>query len=1077
MTRTRTLWAIPVALFLLGSNATVSAQGDCLNEDLYPTEPVTPAPDGTVTEIAICSYELEHSQITGINAGATYEFTMSSGGYITVRQDTYDGAVIAQGSASVVATAVTNGDLFAHWNTDDACGTNDECVITTVQLFLNCTPPAVSYTLVEDCDAQNYTVLLNIESLGDAGSLTIEVELDGDVDEITGVGVGEVPLGPFAFDEIPVVRVMHDTDPACNRTFNNIEFETNCPILVDCGVPGLDLTYCYTANDDRSWLFGSTGTGTLRLRFLRGTIESSTFDSLRIYDGADNTAPLLFEHAVTERRHLGPVGSATTDPNPTYYALDVFATGSNLYMEVTSDGSVQCGSAEYDPWEWEVVCLDCDLPAVSYAVVDDCPNDQFTIQLDVTSLGDASALDFVYTINGTDPQTATNIGLGMVDLGPFAIDDTVNMTVVHPGSELCNVELGNITSTGTCPLLIDCGTEVMDSTCYANWADERYYYQGTGTYPLAVFFDGGQLFFGDSVMIHDGGSIDSPILFQGTDQQLAGTFYYTTNPEHRLTIRVRANGFTSCADGSTTEQLAWRVACLDCVPPTATFTIVQDCDNFQYFIDVDVTDLGTDPMPQIATTATQDTLEIDATGTYQLGPFVSGTELEVTIVNDANSLCNVYSGMLVNPLCPTLIDCPGPTLVETYCYVANDAQAWAYELTGGGANTSLRLTFVRGTIESSNYDSLRIYDGSDNMAPLLFEHTATARRHLGPEGSATLDPAPIYSTVDVTASGNNLYVEMSSDGSVQCEGSTEYDPWEWEVYCLDCASPEVAFNVVPVCTSRGYNVEVEVTGIGGDATLTATNLTSGEAQTGLGLGTYTFGPYPVEEENVFRVFNETYVQCRATSDSLTYTAEECISVTCGFDNYTHCYGNDEDRWYTYQSAQNVPITLAFVGGQMLAGDRIVLYNGRDENAPVLYQGNNGGNFNGFAIPSANVENILTLRIESDGTGSCDDGGVSNPLSWTVACGGVGIEELGTGSIALYPNPTNGLLTIAFGEEVTGKVNVRVLDMSGRAVIETPVNMAGADRSTIDLSGLQQGNYLVQVRTADHVTNQRVQVTR
>ncbi|MCB0766698.1 MAG: T9SS type A sorting domain-containing protein [Flavobacteriales bacterium] len=1077
MTRTRTLGGIPITLLSLALGTAAWAQGDCLNEDLYPALAVTPASDGTVTEISTCSFETEHSQITGINAGATYEFTLESGGYITVRQDTYDGPVIAQGSASVVATAATNGDLFAHWNTDADCGTNSECFITTVQLFLNCTPPAASYTLVEDCDAQNYTVLLNITSLGDAGSLNVEVELDGNVDEITGVGVGELPLGPFAFDEIPVVRVLHDTDPACNRTFNNIDFQTNCPILVDCGVPGLDLTYCYTANDDQTWHFGSTGTGTLRLRFIRGTIESNTFDDLRIYDGSDNTAPLLFEHTEAARRHLGPVGSALTDPNPTYYGVDVFATGPSIYMEMTSDGSVQCGSAEYDPWEWEVVCLDCELPAVSYAVVDDCPNDQFTIQLDVTSLGDASALDFVYTINGTDPQTATNIGLGMVDLGPFAIDDTVNMTVVHPGSELCNVSLGNITTTGTCPLLIDCGTEVMDSTCYANWADERFYYQGTGTYPLAVFFDGGQLFFGDSVMIYDGGSIDSPILFQGTNQQLAGTFFYTTNPEHRLTIRVRANGFTSCGDGGTTEPVAWRISCLDCVPPTATFSIVQDCENFQYFIDVDVTDLGTDPMPQITTTVAQDTLEIDATGTYQLGPFVSGTELEVTIVNDANSLCNIYSGMMVNPLCPTLIECPGPTLVETYCYVANDAQAWAYELNSAGGNATLRLSFVRGTIESSTFDHLRIYDGVDNTAPLLFDHTAAARRHLGPEGSAILDPAPVYSTVDVAATGNNLYMEMTSDGSVQCEGSTEYDEWEWEVYCLDCASPEVSFNVVPVCTSRGYSVEVEVTAVGGDATLTATNLGSGEEQTGLGTGTYTFGPYPVGEENVFRVFNETYPQCRATSDSLTYTAEECISVTCGFDNYTHCYGNDEDRWYTYQSAQNVPITLAFLGGQMLAGDRIVLYNGRDENAAVLYQGNNGGNFNGFAIPSANIENILTLRIESDGTGSCDDGGVSNPLSWTVACGGVGIEELGTSSIALYPNPTNGLLTIAFGEAITGKVSIRVLDMSGRTVIETPVNMAGADRSIIDLSNLQQGNYMVQVRTADHVTNQRVQVTR
>ncbi len=1076
MTRTRTLQGIPISLLFLGLSTVALAQGDCMNETLYPSVATTPAADGTLTQISTCSFEGEHSRITGITAGATYEIAMSSGGYITVRQGTYNGPVIAQGLGSVIATAVTAEDLFTHWNTNAACGTASNCVVTTVQLFLNCVPPSASYTLTEDCDTQTYSILLNITSLGDAATVNVETDVDGNVNTITGVGIGEQVLGPFAFDEVPVVRVIHDTDPACDRTFNNITFQPTCPIMVDCGAPGLDMTYCYGANEDRAWHFGSVGTGTLRLRFLRGTIESSNLDSLRIYDGPDNTGTLLFEHTATARRHLGPVGSALIDPNPTYYAVDVFATGSDLYMELTSDGSVQCGSFEFDAWEWEVICLDCELPIVNYTVVDDCPNDQFTIQMDVTALGDATALDLSYTINGTDPQTVTNVGLGIVDIGPFSISDTVNMTVVHPGSALCNVPLGNITTTGTCPLLIDCGTEVLDSTCYANWADERYYYMGTGTYPLAVFFDAGQLFFGDSVMIYDGGSINSPLLFQGTDQMLEGVFFYTTNAEHRLTIRVKANGFTSCGDGGTTEQVAWRVSCLDCVPPTATFDIVQDCDSFRYFIDVNVTDLGTDPMPQLTTTASQDTLDITATGTYQIGPFVSGTEVDVTIVNDANSLCNVYSGTMVNPLCPTLIECPGPTLVETYCYVASDSHAWAYELNGAGANATLRLTFVRGTIESSNYDDLRIYDGPDNTGDLLFEHTATARRHLGPVGSALTDPAPEYATVDVTATGTNLYMEMSSDGSVQC-GSAQFDPWEWNVYCLDCASPEVTYTVVPECTSRSYSVEVEVTATGGEQTLTATNLVNGEAQTGLGAGTHTFGPYPVDSLNVFRVFNETYVQCQNTSDTLSFAADSCISVTCGFDNYTHCYGNNEDRWYTYQSAQNVPMTLAFLGGQMQPGDNIVLYNGRNETAPVIYTGNNGGNFAGFAVPSANLENILTLRIQSNSTGSCEDGVASTPLSWTVACGGVGIEEVGTASVALYPNPTNGLLTVVLGAPVTGKLNIKVLDMSGRVVIEQPVNMAGTDRSVIDLSRLQQGNYTVQVTTASTVSNQRVKVTR
>ncbi|HRF81755.1 MAG TPA: hypothetical protein PL070_16880, partial [Flavobacteriales bacterium] len=306
---------------------------------------------------------------------------------------------------------------------------------------------------------------------------------------------------------------------------------------------------------------------------------------------------------------------------------------------------------------------------------------------------------------------------------------------------------------------------------------------------------------------------------------------------------------------------------------------------------------------------------------------------------------------------------------ENYCYTNYDTTAWAYEL--NGLTGTLRLTFVRGTIESSTYDKLRIYDGSDNTAPLLFEHTATERRHLGPAGSALLDPAPVYATVDVTSTSGNLYMEMTSDVSVNCT-TDQYDPWEWEVYCLNCSAPTATFNLVENCVNREYTAEVIITDAGASDPLTATNLTSGESLTGLGVGVHTFGPYPVNEENVFRVFNEAYEQCRITSDTVTYTSEECISVTCGFDNYTHCYGNNEDRWYTYRSAENVPLTLAFLSGQMITGDRITLYNGADETAAVIYTGINGGNLAGFAVPSANSENTITLRIQSNEAGSCED---------------------------------------------------------------------------------------------------------
>jgi hypothetical protein len=57
------------------------------------------------------------------------------------------------------------------------------------------------------------------------------------------------------------------------------------------------------------------------------------------------------------------------------------------------------------------------------------------------------------------------------------------------------------------------------------------------------------------------------------------------------------------------------------------------------------------------------------------------------------------------------------------------------------------------------------------------------------------------------------------------------------------------------------------------------------------------------------------------------------------------------------------------------------------------------------------------------------------------------------------------------------VQLRVLDMSGRVVMDRPLLMVGGKRNTVDLQGLQSGNYMVQLTTAQWVKTQRVEVMR
>lgn len=1265
----------------------VRAQGDCLNTIQFLT--VTPPSDGSLSQFTTCVFFEEYTEITGVVAGANYEVGVNNGGYITVREGTFDGPVIGQGSGLVTVSPTISGAMYAHFTVNDMCTTaTGSCNTATVQWLLDCVFPEATLDFDVDCALFEYYVNIDVLSTGDGNTVDVTYESEfGFIETVPGVGTGVITLGPFIIGDIvdvfiahesdpictlsflsqqpildcpisincggsasnfshcygnneisywtyesngpgtlllefisgtiessnfdvltiydgidatgpvlfvhntfttldlsgltvsttsgflhmelttdgvvncidgdlsqwnwtvtclncllPVVSaivvddclnnqfnidldvvstgdgstveavfsvnggpnqsqsglgvgvtsigpflvndqvalaVIHDSDPACTVSLGTLTDTGTCPNLITCGQPALVETYCYEPSDSQDWSYQAIGSGTLRLRFNIGTIESNTFDDLAIYDGPDNTAPILFQHTNTLTYNLGPAGSAVNNTFTNYYGVEVYATGTDLYMEMSSDGSVQCGgtfpTTTYDAWEWEVVCLDCTIPLASATVVDDCAGNGFSVPVDITSTGDGGSVNIVYTVNGGDPEVLTGVGVGITDLGPFVINDVVNIVIEHESNELCNISLGNFTDTGTCPTLVDCGTEYTEVFCHGNSIDERFYYQGTGTFPLALLVNTGTIeTCCDRFYVYDGGDITAPELTPpgGAVGNLAGLFFTSTNVDHKLTVRVTTDGSVSCQSGSNV-QLDFTLSCLDCNPPVASFEIVQDCDNFQYYVDIDVTSLGSDPEIEITNTGGLPDSTITEPGVYQMGPIVSGTPIEFTLVNSDNSLCNLSSVELVNPLCPMIV-CGATFIEETYCYGPNEDNAWAYEKPG--TTGELHLTFNRGTIESITWDNLKIYDGPDANGPILFEHNNAATWNLGPAGSAINNTIANYYEVDVVSTTGNLYMTLTSDGSVQCTSSTTYDEWEWDVYCVGCAAPGISYNLVPNCFDRTFKAEVIVTEPPPAEGLQMENTFTGDMQVATEVGVYEFGPYDQNDPVEFELIILDNPLCSYFSDTLTYASSDCVSLTCGFDNYTYCYQNNEDRWYTFQADAPVPITIGFLGGQMLPGDRIVLYNGFDETAAVLYQGNNGGNFTGFALNSQNVDNALTLRIQSNGDVACSDPG-SNlaPLNWYVACGAVGIEEQGEGAFTIYPNPTEGLMYIDLGN-MEGRVQMRVLDMSGRLVIEELINANGAP-NTVDMQGLMSGQYMVQLTTSDWVRTRLVQVSR
>ncbi|MBX2980589.1 MAG: hypothetical protein KF905_14980 [Flavobacteriales bacterium] len=440
--------------------------------------------------------------------------------------------------------------------------------------------PQASFESAVDCNTGEHTITVNVQSIGDANG--VDIVILGQNPSFSDVGPGTYALGPFASLAGIAVAVVHGEDGDCT-VGNMVWQEQDCPTQVTCGEAPVEESYCYVALEDRSWLYEADGGSALRLQFLRGSIESSNFDQLTIYDGPDANAPVLFTHSTQNTDHnLGPVGSALNNGWTMYHAVDVVGGSGMLYMKLTSDFSVQCSSSSnFDPWEWVVSCLDCELPAGSATVVPgECSSAEFDVEIEITSTGDAATVNAVYTVNGGSPLVIEGLGSGSSNIGTFPFGSNVSIILENATSPVCHVPLGVFSYTGDCPTQVICGA----------------------------------------------------------------------------------------------------------VP-----------------------------------------------------------------------------------------------LVETHCYQNNEAQTWSYQSVGTG---TLNLRFLRGTIESANWDVLRIYDGADATGDLLYSNVNTNSTNLGPLGSAVNSAGFPYNEVNVFSSTGFLHMVLTTDGSVSCVSSNQgYDAWEWQVVC------------------------------------------------------------------------------------------------------------------------------------------------------------------------------------------------------------------------------------------------------------------------------------------------------
>lgn len=510
-----------------------------------------------------------------------------------------------------------------------------------------------------------------------------------------------------------------------------------------------------------------------------------------------------------------------------------------------------------------------------------------------------------------------------------------------------------------------------------------------------------------------------------------------------------------------TSAFDWTLNFNCAAAPQSSYSVNLDCANSQFFVDVTITTLGSAATVDITNTAGAPTITGVGIGTHTIGPIPLNTPVQYSVVNNTDPGCDSFSPNIEHFPCP-IISC-GPDNYS-FCYSANMDSIVVYQ----SANTfALAMVFNMGTLDFG--DEITIYDGADLAAPILFQ------------GNNSGDMTGVI--VTSTNPNNYLTFRINSDGFSDCLSSGGfYDPISYTVACLDCTNPGATYSVVDDCVHREFSIEVDVDSTGNASTVEIVNSANMDTLFAVGTGVTTVGPFGMDTMASVTLLNSLNPLCRQFGPDLISFVDSCTIVSCGIDNYTYCYENDDDAWYTFQRDTVAngpgPITVTFLSGAMTGpDDRVIVYNGRDDFSAVLANSNFGGNLTGQAINSTNPESVITVRFISDATISCQDGGVTQPILFDVGCGAVGVEEITSSDLLIYPNPTSDRLFLEMADLNDQNALIQVVDVMGSLVLESRVAFNQGAPVELPVGNLTNGQYLLQVISDGVFKAQRFQVTR
>lgn len=201
-----------------------------------------------------------------------------------------------------------------------------------------------------------------------------------------------------------------------------------------------------TNNGDSAWFFWTaTGNGTIEIASCNGGSDTRLF----VFDACGGT-----QVATNDDSCATGTGSN--------FASQVFG------VPVTSgtDYFIQWDDRwDLAPFDWQLDFTPCVPATATAASVDNCGGGNYTIDVDVTDMGDSA---FLTISNDFDANTINVPAIGMYPAGPFPTGTAVNITIAHENNTDCDLTGGPFID--SCPPGNDTCATATSLTCGNQYA-------------------------------------------------------------------------------------------------------------------------------------------------------------------------------------------------------------------------------------------------------------------------------------------------------------------------------------------------------------------------------------------------------------------------------------------------------------------------------------------------------------------------------------------------------------------------------------------------------------------------------